>query len=162
MYGIKYDIAEYIDYLKDKNIDIIEDVAQSFQGPEKFNGTPGTRMTLFSLGMIKIQTCFYGGIAVIRDDVELFTKMKKLQDTYPLFTKKMFIKRIIQAFAFEKFINYKLGNNALLLAAKIKGQEREEFYVSLSRGFKPGDNFLLRYRLNPCASLVSFIHIRMA
>lgn len=55
-----------------------------------------------------------------------------------------------------------MGNNALLLAAKIKGQEREEFYVSLSRGFKPGSNFLARYRLNPCAALLSFIYIRMA
>ena len=119
-------------------------------------------MTLFSLGMIKIQTCFYGGIAVIRDDQELFEKMKKLQETYPLFSRKMFIKRIFTAFAFEKFINYKMGNNALLLAAKLKGQEREEFYVSLSRGFKPGSNFLARYRLNPCASLLSFIYIRMA
>jgi dTDP-4-amino-4,6-dideoxygalactose transaminase len=76
LYGIRYDISDYIAFLKDKNIDIIEDVAQSFIGPERFNGTPGARMTLFSLGMIKIQTCFYGGIAVIRDDVDLFNKMK--------------------------------------------------------------------------------------
>lgn len=78
-------------------------------------------MTLFSLGMIKIQTCFYGGIAVIRDDLELYNKMRKLQETYPLYSKKMFIKRLLTAFAMEVLINHKTGNNALLLAAKIKG-----------------------------------------
>lgn len=68
----------------------------------------------------------------------------------------------MKAFAVEKFINYKIGNNALLLAAKMKGQEREEFYVSLSRGFKPAANFLAKFRLNPCAALVAFIHQRMS
>lgn len=88
--------------------------------------------------------------------------MKQIQDTYPLFTRKQFLERIFKAFAIEKFINYKLGNNALLLAAKLKGMEREEFYVSLSRGFKPAQNFLAKYRLNPCASLVAFIYLRMS
>lgn len=72
LYGIKYDIRPYIEYFKDKNIDIIEDVAQSFCGPRVFNGTPGARLTMFSLGLIKVQTCFYGGISIIRDDDKLY------------------------------------------------------------------------------------------
>lgn len=45
-------------------------------------------MTLFSFGLIKIQTCFYGAVAVIRDNTELFTKMKQIQETYPLYNRK--------------------------------------------------------------------------
>lgn len=53
LYGIIYDIKPYIEALKDKNIDVLEDVAQSFCGPKKFNGTEGVTMTMFSMGLIK-------------------------------------------------------------------------------------------------------------
>ena len=54
LYGIRYDIKPFIEILNEKNIDIIEDVAQSFCGAKRFNGTPGVRLTLFSLGLIKV------------------------------------------------------------------------------------------------------------
>ena len=46
-------------------------------------------------------------------------------------------------------------------AAKMSGQEREEFYVSFSRGFKPGESFIDRFRFKPCAPMLSFIYLRM-
>jgi hypothetical protein len=46
-------------------------------------------------------------------------------------------------------------------AAKMSGQEREEFYVSFSRGFKPGESFIERFRFKPCAPMLSFIYHRM-
>jgi len=56
LYGIRYDIKPFIEIIKEKNpsIDIIEDVAQSFNGPKRFNGTPGATLTIFSMGMIKV------------------------------------------------------------------------------------------------------------
>lgn len=53
LFGVKYDLSKYIEHLNEKHIDIIEDVAQSFKGPERFNGTPGVTMSMFSLGNIK-------------------------------------------------------------------------------------------------------------
>lgn len=47
------------------------------------------------------------------------------------------------------------------VAAKLSGQEREEFYVSLSRGFKPGQSFIDRFRFKPCAPILAFIYYRM-
>jgi hypothetical protein len=47
------------------------------------------------------------------------------------------------------------------VAAKLSGKEREEFYVSLSRGFQPGQNFIDRFRFKPCASMPAFIYYRM-
>jgi hypothetical protein len=41
---------------------------------------------MFSFGAIKIQTAIYGGIGIIRNDEELHTQMKNIQDSYPLFT----------------------------------------------------------------------------
>ena len=77
MFGLIYDIKPYLEVLKPLEIDAIEDVAQSFKGPKVFNGTKGARLTLFSVGLIKVQTCFYGAIAVVRDDKKLFDDMYK-------------------------------------------------------------------------------------
>ena len=48
-----------------------------------------------------------------------------------------------------------------MLAARLLGKEREEFYVSMSRGFKPGEEFITRFRFNPCAPLLHFIQQRI-
>lgn len=85
LFGIVYDISPIVPFLKEKGIDILEDVAESFTGLE-FNGHEGSTLCMFSFGAIKIQTCVYGGVGVIRDDNELYTKMKAIQDSYPLFT----------------------------------------------------------------------------
>lgn len=76
LYGVRYDISPVVPFLKERNIDILEDVAESFSGPKNFNGSEGARLTMFSFGAIKIQTCVYGGIGVIRDDDKLFNDMK--------------------------------------------------------------------------------------
>jgi len=45
----------------------------------------------------------------------------------------MYRKRILQLLALFYFINTQRGNKIFDYAAKLSGQEREEFYVSLSR-----------------------------
>jgi dTDP-4-amino-4,6-dideoxygalactose transaminase len=59
LFGVKFDITPIIPFLREKGIDIIEDVAESFTGPKNFNGTNGATLTMFSFGAIKIQTCVY-------------------------------------------------------------------------------------------------------
>lgn len=118
-------------------------------------------MTMFSMGIIKIQTAIYGGVTVIRDDDELYNKMKQIQETYPAYTPQMLRKRAMTIMALYYFINTGRGNNTFNYAAKLSGKEREEFYVSLSRGFKPGESFIARFRFNPCAALLNFIHDRL-
>ena len=162
LFGVRYDITDIAQWCKDRKIDVIEDVAQSFCGAERFTGNINSTMTMFSMGIIKVQTAIYGGVTIIRDDEELHKRMREIQDTYPLYTPGMLRKRCITAMALYYFINTGRGNKAFLYAAKLSGKEREEFYVSLSRGFKPGESFIARFRFNPCASLVHFIHERIS
>jgi len=89
---------------------VIEDVAQSFQGPERFTGNPHARMTMFSLGIIKIQTAVYGGLTIIREDEELHSKMRSIQESYPFYTPKSFRKRILGCMALYYFVNTGRGN----------------------------------------------------
>ena len=85
LYGVSYDISPVVSFLQERNIDIIEDVAESFTGP-KTTGHPGSTLTMFSFGAIKVQTCIYGGISVIRNDEKLYNEMRAIQEKYPLFT----------------------------------------------------------------------------
>jgi hypothetical protein len=88
---------------------------------------------MFSLGLIKVQTCYYGAIAVIRDDDKLFEKMYKLQEKYQLFTKKMFIKRIMMGCGLMSLTNHR---RPMKLAARVVTamyNDREDFFVALLR-----------------------------
>ncbi len=73
----------------------------------------------------------------------------------------MMRKKALSVMLVHFFINSGRGNKTIALAAKLKGQDKEDFFVSLSRGFQPGDNFLARFRFNPCAALLSFLHERL-
>jgi hypothetical protein len=99
-------------------------------------------------------------VSVIRDE-ELFIKMKGIQESYPMYTRKMFREKVLKGMTFQQFINTSFGNKLLTTAALASGMEKEEFFVSLSRGFLPDKNFLSKFRLNPCAPLLSFIYQRM-
>lgn len=160
LFGIRYDISEIALYCKERGIDVLEDVAESFVGLSRFIGNQHSTMSMFSLGMIKINSTFYGGLTVIRDN-ELFNKMKAIQETYIPYSPAMFRRRIRTAMALYNFINTSLGNRLLTKAADMSGKEREEFFVSLSRGFSPEENFLAKFRFNPCAPLLSFIYQRL-
>lgn len=69
--GVTYDLAPYAEFLKSRNIDIIEDSAQSFKSVDLFRGSPLATMTMFSFGMIKHNTAFYGAVTIIREDNSL-------------------------------------------------------------------------------------------
>ena len=132
LFGVRYDITPIVDYCKERKVDIVEDCAQSFCGVEKFTGHPQAILTMFSFGAIKIQTSIYAGIAVIRDE-ELHAVMKTNLEAQPLYPLKAFRKRIFAVLSLLYFINTRRGNLIFDQVAKLSGQEREEFYVSLSR-----------------------------
>jgi DegT/DnrJ/EryC1/StrS aminotransferase family len=121
LFGVRYDISPIVPFLKERNIDIIEDVAESFTGPQNFNGTSGSTLTMFSFGAIKIQTCVYGGVGVIRDDEALFNEMSAIQDMYALFTPAMYRKRVYQLLMLFYFINTQRGNKVFDIAARLSG-----------------------------------------
>jgi len=52
----------------------------------------------------------------------------------------------------------KYGSAFALKAADWVGKEREDFYVNIIRGFQANENYLVKYRLNPCAALLAFIN----
>ena len=71
VFGITYDPAPYAEFLQGRNIDIIEDCAQSFKSLDVFRGSPLATMTMFSFGTIKHNTAFYGAVTIIREPPNL-------------------------------------------------------------------------------------------
>ena len=79
IFGIMYDIEDYIDICEEKGIDIIEDSAENFNGLRGFRGNKRATMTMFSFGLIKTCTTINGGVSIIRSKGnELFKKMRDL------------------------------------------------------------------------------------
>jgi DegT/DnrJ/EryC1/StrS aminotransferase family len=117
----------------EKKIDVLEDCAQSFAGVKNFNGTEGAKLTMFSLGMIKVQTCFSGGVGVVRNDDELFEKMYALQKKYALFEKKLFLKKIMTGLGLMTFMNKRSVMMSMIRFTDYAKMDREEFMVSLVR-----------------------------
>jgi perosamine synthetase len=66
IFGATYNIEPYVEFLHSKNIEIIEDCAQSWRSLEQFRGNKHAMMTMFSFGMIKHNTAFYGAVTIIR------------------------------------------------------------------------------------------------
>ena len=54
LFGVRYDLSPIAEFAKERNIDILEDVAQSFSGIEMFNGSRYATLSMFSFGAIKV------------------------------------------------------------------------------------------------------------
>lgn len=83
--------------------------------------------------MIKVQTCFSGGVGVVRNDDELFEKMYALQKKYALFEKKLFLKKIMTGLALMTFMNRRSVMMGMIRVTDYAKMDREDFMVSLVR-----------------------------
>jgi dTDP-4-amino-4,6-dideoxygalactose transaminase len=95
VFGVTYDIAPFVEILNAAGVEIIEDAAQSWKSLEKFRGSDFATMTMFSFGLIKFNTAFYGAVTIFRSNNEahkkhgekfLSQKIEDLQSTYRLYT----------------------------------------------------------------------------
>mmetsp|Transcript_22458 Transcript_22458/g.21599 ORF Transcript_22458/g.21599 Transcript_22458/m.21599 type:complete len:190 (-) Transcript_22458:551-1120(-) len=136
LFGIRYDISEYLEVLKGKNIDFVEDIAQSFEGCQHFNGTSGAVLSMFSFGMIKAATSFYGSMSIVRE-LDLYQKMHLTQKGYPFFTSKMYMKRVLTGMGMQMMLNHGPVMKAAFVLPRMLGKEREDYLISFIRGFVP-------------------------
>lgn len=74
LFGVVYDIAPFVEMLNAANVEIIEDCAQSWKSLEKFRGSDFAVMTMFSFGLIKFNTAFYGAVTIFRNNNEMHRK----------------------------------------------------------------------------------------
>jgi len=109
IHGVRYDIAPFAEICKEKGIELIEDVAQSFSGTRDWVGTPEAKLTMFSFGTIKTQTCFGGAVSIVHSDQQLAAQMEALQSSFKIQTKKEFQMKILKAFGAKVISGTSLG-----------------------------------------------------
>jgi len=86
IYGVVYPIDEILKFCNDRNIILIEDIAESYKG-NNYIGHPSAALSLFSFGSIKRYSAFGGALAFVRNK-KVYEEMNKIYSEYPSQTKK--------------------------------------------------------------------------
>lgn len=160
VYGSYNDADEIYKICKEKNIFIIEDMAETFFDL-KVNGNPKADVSLFSFGTIKLNTAFGGSICVIRNNEVLYRKAKAILDSYPAIKSSFFLKRILKNMPVMLALNNKYINGyGREMASKI-GFEYKEKVVGMVRGFHPTEDFLSTFRIKMPTPMIVFLYLRL-
>jgi len=88
LFGTRVPMGPVIELAKKRGILVIEDCAQAFTGPD-YTGHPETDVAMFSFGSIKTMTALGGALLRVKDG-ELLRKMRTIQRTLPIQTRKEF------------------------------------------------------------------------
>lgn len=161
IHGIRYDIKPYAEICKEHGIELIEDVAQSFSGTRKWVGSPEAKLTMFSFGTIKTQTCFGGAVSIVHDDKQLAAKMEGLQSSFKIQTKKEFQLKIAKACGAKIISGTKYGCKSWFILGDTFSKDREELTLKLIRGFVSKENFLPKFNVRPGPALLSVMAQRL-
>jgi dTDP-4-amino-4,6-dideoxygalactose transaminase len=160
VYG-SYNYAEEIyKFCKDKGLFIIEDNAETFFDT-KYNGSPHADASLFSFGIIKLNTALGGALMIVRNNEVLSRRMKYIMSNYPVEGIKFFIKRLVKAIPAMMILNSTMVNEYARRIMISLGIEYKEKAISLLRGFQPDETFLNTYRKQMPEAMIAFLYLRM-
>src|SRR5437016_9871187 len=93
LFGTRVPMGPLVELAKKRDILVIEDCAQAFTGPD-YTGHPETDVAMFSFGSIKTMTALGGALLRVKD-AELLRKMRMIQRTHPMQTRKEFAKVVL-------------------------------------------------------------------
>src|SRR3954468_7971731 len=109
LFGTRIDMGPIIELAKQHNLFVIEDCAQAFVGSE-YAGHAESDCALFSFGPIKTATALGGAVVRVRD-AAIRSRMRDLQNAYPIQTRSAYLKRLVKYTTFRtlcKPFNYGL------------------------------------------------------
>src|SRR6476620_11825484 len=107
--GTHIDMGPIIELARQHDLLVIEDCAQAFVG-SAYAGHPDSDCALFSFGPIKTATALGGAVVRVRDGA-LRSRMRDLQNAYPIQTRSAYLKRLVKYATFRmlcKPFNYGL------------------------------------------------------
>ncbi len=82
LFGHRLDLSPVIELAKSLELDVVEDCAQAFAGPD-WSGSEGATLSLFSFGPMKTATALQGAVAFVRDS-NLREAMDRELQSYPV------------------------------------------------------------------------------
>ncbi|RZL98239.1 MAG: DegT/DnrJ/EryC1/StrS aminotransferase family protein, partial [Pedobacter sp.] len=156
LFGAIMDIDAVVKSAKLRNLIVIEDCAQAFNGVYK--GHPQTDVVMFSFGLIKTNTSVTG--ALLRfDNRELHNEVKMLNDQLPVQHTYIYLKKLLKAIAIQA-ITLKFFYTLLYNYSRIAGKNIDVLLGSFTRGF-PGEDVMSKIRFRQCVANLRLMRMRI-
>lgn len=151
VYGKWSPMDEIITFAKKRNIYVVEDCAECFCGFDKLSH-PETDIALFSFGVIKFYTSFGGAITKIKDK-ELYAKMIKLHDTYPIQSQATYLKKVLRYFGMYHCLDVPCFSKPAVKVLRVLNVDYMYHAVKMLRGFP--DQLMLKIQERPSGALLA-------
>jgi len=157
LFGGHADMGPLADICRTNGVLLVEDCAQSFQGPPD-TGDERAAVSMFSFGILKTATALGGAVITVRDE-SLLARMRGIQHGWPLQKRGSHLKRIAQTAAFLSLTR----PVPYAATARMLGSDFDRFVNTSVKAFPAGSTADLVHRLEqrPCASLLSLMAHRL-
>ena len=157
LFGSRFDLAPFVDFVKKHDLILIEDCAQAFEG-DRYKGHDEADVSMFSFGPIKTATALAGGIFRIRDE-SLLARMRTLQAEHPVQSRGFFFKRVL-FYTVLKILGGKLAFALFVRTCRLLGKDFDEVLNGSIRNF-PEDEFFASLRQQPSLPLLKLVTRRI-
>jgi dTDP-4-amino-4,6-dideoxygalactose transaminase len=157
LFGTHIEMGPIVELARQHDLLVIEDCAQAFVG-RAYAGHPESDCALFSFGPIKTATALGGAIVRVRD-ASLRSRMRELQNAYPIQTRLAYLKRLVKYATFRmlcKPFNYGL----LVRVLGALGIDYDRALGNAAHSFAAND-FLLQIRRQPSTPLLQMLRRRI-
>lgn len=158
LYGKWCDMDAIINTARRKNINVIEDCAESFCGFERL-GHPDSDISLFSFGVIKYYTAFGGAIAKVKDR-NVFKAMSDMSSKYPIQTHSNYLKKILKYTFVYIFLDCPSVVQPSMAFTRTFNIDHKKFVIKFLRGFP--DQLIEKIRQQPSAALLQTMLYRLS
>ncbi|RQO73907.1 hypothetical protein DBR43_00420 [Pedobacter sp. KBW06] len=130
---------------KEKQLVLIEDCAQAFQGAG-YQGHPESKVLMFSFGMIKTNTAISGAVLQFNDP-ELYNKVEALNAGLPKQRISPYLKKLCKAMCIS-LLSSRACYTLFYQIMMARGKDFDAVLSSFTRGF-PGNDPLKKIRYRP-------------
>jgi perosamine synthetase len=146
LFGGITELNKIAEIAKEKQLILIEDCAQAFQG-KGYQGHPDSDVLMFSFGMIKTNTAITGAVLQLNDP-ELYAKVTALNERLPKQRINPYLKKLLKAM-FISLLSSRRGYTLFYKIIMARGKDFDQVLSSFTRGF-PGNDPLKKIRYRPC------------
>jgi dTDP-4-amino-4,6-dideoxygalactose transaminase len=161
LFGGRMDLGGISRFAKERDLLLVEDCAQAFQGPESI-GDPAADVSMYSFGTLKTSTALGGAILRVRDG-EVVGRMRGIQASYPLQGRSGYLLKLLNVLGLV--VLSRPGAYGLLAGACTRlGFDLHALVGGVVRGFplrEPAETFFGRLRHRPSAPLLAMLSRRL-
>jgi FAD/FMN-containing dehydrogenase len=157
LFGSRVPMEPFIALAKRHGIFVFEDCAQAFAGVD-YTGHPQTDAAMFSFGSIKTSTALGGALLRLKD-ARLLERVRSLQQSYPMQTRKEYLQEAITHVCVKLFtIPLLFGIFYRVCVALHKNFEK---VINAVRNLPEGEEDFSVIRKQPSAALVALLARRL-